>query len=200
VTQINGLFFPDDVGESWKHALEHVKGVEWAIANCPQRRVALQAGGNVGLWPRRLARRFARVITFEPDPVSRECLKANVPASVEVHDEALGSAFGRCSVKHRGLGSHRVVEGDTVQVITIDSLGLEALDYLQLDIEGYEHHALQGAVETLKRCRPIVQVELRGFATKYGTTTEDTVQLLAWLGYREVSKQPGSDVVFRCAA
>lgn len=200
MTQINGLFWPDDVGEAYKHALLHVKSVEWAIANAGHRRVALQAGGNVGLWPRRLAKHFARVITFEPDPISRACLEKNVPASVEVHEEALGQVVGRCAVKHRGLGSHRIVDGDTVPMTTIDSLGLEALDYLQLDIEGYEHHALTGAIETLKRCRPLVQVELRGFTTKYGTTIEETTQFLKWLGYRSVSRQSGSDVVFRCAA
>jgi len=198
--QIEGLWFPDDVGESWRHALQHVQSVEWAVAHVPQHRVALQAGGNVGLWPRRLAARFGRVLTFEPDPVSRACLQANVPASVEVHAEALGSAPGRCAIKHRGLGSHRVVEGTEVTITTVDALELEVLDFLQLDIEGYEHHALLGAQKTLRRCRPMVQVELRGFTSKYGTTTQETEALLASLGYQRVSRQSGSDHVFRCAA
>jgi FkbM family methyltransferase len=197
VIQIEGVWWPDDVGESWKHALLHVKSSDWAVRQAPRRRVALQAGGNVGLWPTRLAKAFDRVITFEPDPIARECLIANVPASVEVHAGALGAQSGQCSIKHRGLGSHRVVDGDTVPIDTIDALELRVLDYLQLDIEGYEQHALMGGVETIRRCKPIVQVELRGFATKYGTTTDDTVKLLTDLGYREVSRQPGSDVVFQ---
>ncbi len=197
MTVINGLHWPDDVGDTYKHALEHVKGVEWAIQHCPQKRVALQAGGNVGLWPRRLSMVFDRVLTFEPDAVSRECLLANVPDSVVVRSSALGAEMGFCGLKHRGLGSHRIIDGDDVPMVPIDALGLDVLDYLQLDIEGYEYHALKGAIKTIGRCHPLIQVELRGFATKYGTTTGATVELLTALGYREVSKQSGSDVVFR---
>ncbi len=196
---IGALAWPDDVEDSWEHALQHVKSADWAIRHVPKRRVALQAGGNVGLWPRRFAQAFDRVITFEPDPISRECLKVNAATpKVEVREEALGAQPGRCRIKHRGLGSHRVFEGDTVAMITIDALNLPILDYLQLDIEGYEHHALVGARDTLIRCKPMVQVELRGFSSKYGTTTAETVQYLSDLGYREVSRQTGSDVVFQC--
>ncbi len=197
--KIQGIWWPDDVGEKWKHSLKHVRSIEWAIAHCPRTRTALQAGGNIGLWPRRLADVFARVITFEPDATSCACLLLNAAAAasrVEVHGKALGATPGRCNVKHRSLGSHQVVEGDEVEVTTIDTLGLTDLDFLQLDIEGYEWHALQGAIETLRRCRPLVQVELRGFTEKYGASDAAVRRFLGELGYREVSQQRGNDVVF----
>lgn len=200
VTQIQGLYWPDSVGEDYRHALAHVGGVEWAIQRCPKKRTAVQAGGNIGLWPRRLAEVFDRVITFEPDPVSRECLKLNVPTSVIVSRYALGDVPGVCGIKHRGLGSHRVVEGQTVPVTTIDSLNLETVDYLQLDVEGYEWHALKGAAATIARCRPVIQLELRNFTEKYGRTDAAVRQMLAGFGYREVSRQSGSDYVFAVAA
>lgn len=194
--QQHGLWFPDDVGEKWRHALMHLGSVEWAIAHARRRRTVVQAGGNVGLWPRRLAQAFDRVITFEPDAASRACLEKNVPATVEVHGEALGAAVGVCGLAHRSLGSHRVTDGDTVTVTTVDALGLQDLDYLQLDVEGYEWHALQGARDTLRRCRPLVQVELRDMTQKYGQTDAAVRADLASLGYRPVSRQQGSDVVF----
>ena len=86
---IEGLYWPDDVGTKWRHSLRHVRSLEWAIARCKRRRTAVQAGGNIGLWPRRLAHSFDRVITFEPDDISRECLACNVPSNVEVRAEAL---------------------------------------------------------------------------------------------------------------
>lgn len=200
VIQIVGLFWPDSVGEDYRHALAHVGGVEWAIARCRQKRVAVQAGGNIGLWPRRLAEVFDRVITFEPDVISRACLERNVPPSVTVYAEALGDVPGVCRIKHRALGSHRVVPGEGVTVTTVDSLNLQALDYLQLDVEGYEWHALAGAVATIRRCRPVIQVELRNFTHKYGQTDAAVRQMLTGLGYREVSRQSGSDYVFAVAA
>lgn len=195
-----GLWWPDDCGETWRHALQHLSSIEDAIRRCRQRRLAVQAGGNIGLWPRRLAVDFARVITFEPEPVSRACLVANVPAHVEVRGEALGAAAGVCAVKRRGLGSHRVLDGNGVTVIALDDLGLTDVDLFQLDVEGYEHHALIGARQTIARCRPVIQVELRGFTAKYGTTDDAIRQELNAVGYREVSRQSGSDIVFQVAA
>jgi hypothetical protein len=60
--QIHGYWWPDDVGSKWEHSLRHVQSLEWAIAACPERRVAIQAGGNIGLWPKRLAESFEQVL------------------------------------------------------------------------------------------------------------------------------------------
>lgn len=199
MTKIQGLWWPDDVAEKWRHSLQHVRSLEWSLAHCARKRTALQAGGNIGLWPRRMADVFARVITFEPDATSCACLLLNTAAlsNVEVHCEALGQAAARCGVQHRSLGSHQVIDGDAVPVTTIDALGLTDLDFLQLDIEGYEWHALRGAIATIARCRPLIQLELRGFTEKYGASDDAVRTLLAGLGYHEVSKQRGNDVVFK---
>lgn len=208
MVQIEGLWWPDDVGEQWKHALMHVGSIEWIIAHCRQHRTAVQAGGNVGLWPRRLAQSFRRVITFEPEPISRECLIANVPSHVEVVAAALGSRAGLCEIARHKLGSHCIEEAGvtrtppikpnrTVALVgTVDALGLEDLDLLQLDIEGYEWLALTGAHATIARCRPLIQVELRNHTKHYGQSDDAVRELLVSHGYREVSRQQGSDFVF----
>lgn len=195
--QINGYAWPNDVGEKYKHALAHVGSLEWSLAACARRRTAVQAGGNVGLWPKRMAEVFERVYTFEPDPISLDCLVRNVLSNVVVSNAALGASSGTCGLVHRSLGSHRVVEGDTVPMTTIDALGLTDVDLIQLDVEGYEWHALMGGLETIAKCHPLIQVELRGFTDKYGQTDSDVRSLLGDLGYREVAQRPGSDFVFR---
>jgi FkbM family methyltransferase len=48
---------------------------------------------------------------------------------------------------------------ESVPAVTIDSLGLDRLDFLKLDIEGMEPAALSGARETIARCKPIVTAE-----------------------------------------
>ena len=196
--KIQGLYWPDDVAEKWRHSLRHVRSLEWSLVHVKRRRTALQAGGNIGLWPRRMAERFARVLTFEPDATSCACLLLNTRTcpNVEVHPLALGAALGVCDIAHRSLGSHQVTEGRTVIVTTIDAIGLTDLDFLQLDIEGYEWHALSGGRETITRCQPLIQVELRDFTQKYGHSDAEVRGLLAELGYAEVSKQRGNDVVF----
>ena len=203
MTQHFDIWCPDDTpAHKVQHALMHVQSVEWAIAHCRQRRTAVQAGGNIGLWPRRLADVFRRVITFEPEARTFECLQKNVPPSVEVRGEALADKPGQCSMIRKSLGSHRVFfsDADSVPMTTVDALGLDDLDYLQLDIEGYEWHALQGAQDSIRRCHPLIQVEFRRHTTKYGQSDEAVQALLTGWGYRPVSKQQGSDVVFRWAA
>lgn len=195
---LHGLYWPDDIGEKYQHALDHVGSVEWALAACGKnRRTAVQAGGNIGLWPKRMAEVFERVITFEPDPISRACLERNVLKNVTVLSEAIGDQAGVCSIKHRGVGSHRVVEGSTVTMTTIDALNLMDVDFLQLDVEGYEWHALKGAEATIAYSHPLIQVELRDFTNKYGQTDVAVRQMLTGWGYREIAHRPGSDFVFR---
>ena len=193
---IEGFYWPEDVGEKWQHALRHVLSLDWALEHCLQYRTAVQAGGNIGVWPAKMAERFQRVVTFEPDDDSRACLERNVPKHVDVHMEALGDYFGKCAVKHKSLGSHRVDVGIGVDVVPLDSFNFSDVDLLQLDIEGYEWHALMGAEWTVKHNRPVIQLELRDFAEKYGHSTADIRGILTRWNYVEVSRQPGSDFVF----
>lgn len=193
----HGLYWPDDVGAKWRHSLKHVRSLEWAITACTRRRTAVQAGGNVGIWPRRMAERFERVYTFEPDDISRACLERNVFKNVTVFAAALGASPGWCEISRESLGSHAVAPGDRVPVMMADALDLQDVDLLQLDVEGYEWHALMGARSTIARCHPLIQVELRNFTKKYGRSDNEVRQLLSSLGYRFVIDQPGNDAVFR---
>lgn len=191
--------WPEGTRDSQRvHALKHVRSLDFAIGLCSRRRTAVQAGGNVGLWPLRMAKDFDRVITFEPDDISRACLEANVAAcaNVVVRGEALGGEPGRCSIEHASLGSHAVIAGTDHEVVMLDVFGLDDVDLLQLDIEGYELEALKGAKHTIQRSLPVIQVELRDFTARYGASDADVISFLTDLGYREAGRQPGNDVIF----
>lgn len=200
----HGFVWPDRIKTTaCEHALDHLASLDVSLKICLTKkrlRTAVQAGGNVGLWPRKLAASFRRVITFEPDAISRECLAVNVPPSVEVRAEALGEVSGWCGVSHKSLGSHKVTAGDTVRMIRLDDLVLTDVDLLQLDVEGYEAPALRGSAETIARCRPVIHVELRDLKQADGYRTRDIVAWLRARGYRQVATASGSDVVFEVGA
>jgi len=63
---------------------------------------------------------------------------------------------------------------------------LDALDVIQLDVEGAEIFALRGAEESIARWKPVIAVE---------TLTGDTMKLLERHGYHEVGRN-SADAVF----
>lgn len=74
-----------------------------------------------------------------------------------------------------------VVKG--VEVRTLDSFAFDACDVLKIDCEGYEAFVLQGAVDLLKRCHPVVIVEQKeGMGSRYGVDDLAAVRFLEGLG------------------
>ncbi len=173
---------------------------------CKNFRFAFQAGGNMGVWPWLMSKRFKKVITCEPDPVCWPHLRANLADvnNVESYKFALLDKEISCSMnteKPDNLGAQFVVPGQgDVFATTIDALCAtkEAVDLIYLDIEGAELHALYGAVDTLAKHRPVVVVEDNGLAARFGNNKGDVER---WL-YRDfgyvVAARPHRDVVMVC--
>ena len=49
--------------------------------------------------------------------------------------------------------------GDTVPLMTVDSLKLDAVHLMKIDVEGMEADVLAGAKMTIKRHRPVIYLE-----------------------------------------
>ena len=136
-----------------------------SLGHVKNKRTALDIGANVGLWSRDLVKHFEQVIAFEPVLMFRECLQRNVTASnLTVQSVALGDTEGQVNmIITEGNTGHTHVDpaskgGDTT-IIKLDSLDLQNVDYIKIDCEGFEYRVLQGAKQTIKRCRPVVVIE-----------------------------------------
>jgi len=165
-----------------------------------QFRTVIQAGGNIGVYSATMAGQFERVITVEPDLVNYQALLLNVAghANIEHHWAAFGDKIGTASVDHpypENIGAHQLKVGSDVRVLTIDSFCVDNCDFIQLDIEGYEHLALLGAERTIKKTYPIITLELKGLGNRYGYSDEDTINLLQDWGY-EIVGRVNRDVIF----
>ena len=185
----DGLFWPDmDVRGRPAIVAGAAQAVPLVMDLCRGFDVAVQAGGNVGVYPLALTERFARVITFEPDAVNRECLRVNVAGKpIEVHASALGEAPGHCRVEmveYDNCGAHKVTPGGDVPVVCIDDLDLPACDLIWLDIEGAEAAAIRGARKTIAKFSPIVVLEEKGLG-----------ELASLDGYRRMNRI-GNDTVY----
>jgi FkbM family methyltransferase len=149
--------------------------------------VILDVGANIGFWSVPLARALkesGRLHCFEPVPSNFRLLTANVEgncvaATVHVHQLGLSDRSGTVQISLRedfAGGSETgnaaiVIDGDDsrfqcvrVEVRSLDdlfdSLALNRLDFMKLDIEGHEHKFLAGAAQTIARFRPILLMEI----------------------------------------
>jgi FkbM family methyltransferase len=163
-------------------------------------RTVIQAGGNVGVYPATMAQQFERVITVEPDTANFQALVLNVADinNIDFAQAAFGDKEGTASVDHvypENIGAHQLKAGNDVRVIPIDFFEVHDCDFIQLDIEGYEHLALLGAEQTIKKTYPVITLELKGLGSRYGYSDEDTIELLANWGY-EIVGRVNRDVIF----
>lgn len=150
----------DGPKEDWKEShkvkySEHVR--KWDVV--------VQAGGNCGMYPRLFSRMFKWVYTFEPDPLNFYTLVQNCQEDNIVKIQAaLGEHHAMIEVHRHSLhnvGMHQVRENASANIpqLRIDDLALHDCDLIQLDIEGYEIHALRGAEQTIAKYKPVIVVE-----------------------------------------
>ncbi|OGA23483.1 MAG: hypothetical protein A3I02_13225 [Betaproteobacteria bacterium RIFCSPLOWO2_02_FULL_67_26] len=153
------------------------------------RRVAIDIGAHVGFWSYYLAKYFAYVHAFEPVAGHVECFRRNVTdGNVVLHEIALGSRRDRVQIESAPENSGaahvaRATEG-AVPLDTLDSFGLQDVDLVKIDVEGYESFVVQGARRTLIRSRPIVIVEQKRGGERYGVPPLKAVHQIERLGAR----------------
>ena len=174
---------------------------EAAMSYCKDFRNAVDVGGHIGLWSFNLAHRFEEVHAFEPVAAHRECFVKNVLAShtnVELYGCALGASEGLVSIRTAptSSGDSRVDGPGDIPMHTLDSMELQDVDLIKIDVEGPELFVLQGAVETLARCKPVLIVEQKpGHAQKYGLGEKDAIPFLQARGYRLVRELAGDFIL-----
>lgn len=166
--------------------------------------VFVDIGANVGLYAlkgARLVGRHGRVIAMEPGASARAQLEANLALNnfswVDVIAKAAADVNGRATLHHVALGddpqAFSLIEnlsargrGEIVETVRLDSLveslGLERLDLIKIDVEGAEAMVLRGAGETLSRFRPAVIFECNAYASARAATA-DAWAALQGLGY-----------------
>jgi hypothetical protein len=69
--------------------------------------------------------------------------------------------------------------------LRIDDLNLAYCDFIQLDVEGYQLYALMGAINTIKKFRPVISIEL-DWSFRYNHSQADIKNFLLNLGYEKV--------------
>lgn len=139
---------------------------------------SLDVGANLGLFTYSMAKYSKRVFAFEPNPYPLRTLKYVIDKNVTLLPIALGSIDGvtdlkipRCSTK--GWSSNGASLGDKevedsplhslhtykIQSRRLDSLDIENIGLIKVDIEGFELEFIKGSLKTIEKHKPNVIME-----------------------------------------
>lgn len=135
-------------------------------ALAPDLRVAIDVGANIGQTAAELCAAFrgCQIVSFEPVPATFAALKTNTAAypNVRCVQAALGDAEGEAVMTADPLSLLNTLNTSgrpdahtiSVPVTTLDaycaSAGIDRLDLLKIDTEGYEMSVLRGARRLLE--------------------------------------------------
>jgi len=162
-------------------ALHHVK----------KHRVCLDIGSNIGQWTRPLAGKFISVICFEPNPNFRECFTKNIN-----ENNVVLWPYGLSDRSHsakQDFNSTMLGEGDgDIQCKTLDSFNLTNVDFVKIDVDGYEVPLLNGARETLTKNNPVINIEMK--YDKRSDIAFKSARILKDLGYKFVKRTKSDEI------
>lgn len=165
-----GLWWPSNVDPlaGYQYMIRRVTDIDLAVKLCRKTAVCVQAGGNIGMWPLRLAKHFETIHTFEPVPIIYSAMIHNVrhvPGIIPYRSLLTDVPRKKLPFHVHPGGTSRVCPesektDDYDHTTTIDELKLSCCDAIFLDVEGHELEALSGARDTISNFRPVITVEV----------------------------------------
>lgn len=191
-----------------------------------RRRTALDIGAHVGLWSMHLVKAFQCLHAFEPVPVFADLWAWNVlgvgtsPEAEKqiLHRVALGNdkhlvdfqipveSTGNSHVAIHGIHPgtrwiahpERIHTVEGVQMVRLDDLGLKNVDFVKIDVEGFERQVLLGGEKTIRRDQPIMVVEQKGNDAAYGEPPQAALRLLEKWGAKVQQAISGDYIMTFC--
>ena len=161
-------------------------------------RNAIDIGSNIGQWTRPLSKIFDKVICFEPNPNFRECFNKNItesnvilhPYGLSSHEHTAEQGKTDTHLNHT-VGDTEPRDGD-IECRALDSFKFTEVDYVKIDVDGFEVPLLEGAKETLTINSPVINIEMK--QRKRPETVRKCRDILHSLGYKRHLRTKSDEV------
>ena len=140
------------------------------------------------------------VIAFEPNRDSFFCLEHNLKAykNVELINSAIGKEYGfvRTVDVLGNIGMNFLIPDNLggIVIYSLNQMEIDRIDFIKIDVEGFELDVLIGGKETINKFKPIMVIEINDATlSRQGISRND---IFAWLQennyiYRNIYKEQG---------
>jgi FkbM family methyltransferase len=143
------------------------------LAEVPRGALAIDVGAHIGVMSLLLSKRYTQVVALEPNSFCVNRLQRTMPDNVFIIGAAAGDQGGAAELRvprHSGravaaLGSlvaraDNAADAQTQRVVKLrlDDVVSDPVDFLKIDVEGFEPEVLAGAQRILSG-RPVVLIE-----------------------------------------
>lgn len=153
-----------------------------------------------------------KVYSFEPDPQNFQSCLINVSQNrfknITLENKGLGPLTSQMFLEvntpsNRGgnrINNNPSKEHVLVEIITLDDFvegkQIDNINLIKIDVEGFEHQILQGAINTIKKFKPICFIEIDEQNLQLqGDSARDIIILLSNLGYTHFERADNGESV-----
>lgn len=171
----------------------------------------IDVGGHGGQFTKLFAKMYPRgkVITFEPNPYALSIITKvirlhrlknvsllEVGLSDEEGVDTLYTPIKTSGSRRYGLSHFQMAPDQkenhvesTAKLATFDRLAeeraLTRIDFMKIDIEGWEVHMLKGAKQSIEKFKPVIMCEIEDESLKRaGSSAQELLRLLKSFGYK----------------
>lgn len=136
-----------------------------------------------------------KVYCFEPNEINRTTLQKNIELNrlddiVTVYPVALGEEVGKGIETNfwlKNTGMNRISKispednnENSIEIKRLDDFNIQQVDFIKIDVEGFEVAVLKGAAQTIRKYKPVLMIEV------FETNRTEVDELLNNFGYKKL--------------
>lgn len=163
---------------------------------------AIDIGANIGYHSIYMSKKFKQVYSFEPQKEIFNILNLNIKknniTNIITYNNAVGNENKEIKLSCSNNSIHNSIKKidedgcESVNMVRLDNIQeLNNISYIKIDVEGYEYNVLLGAINLIKKYRPIIIFEEHNDIKTY--VTPNSIKLLEKLNYEVIRLLPYVD-------
>ena len=162
---------------------------------------AIDVGSHVGFWSKDFTEHFKHVYAFEPISEVRECYVKNITKrNYTLYPHGLGNEEKKVKAYYDPTQTGHtfiIKSGNTeIDIYPLDGFEFNKIDYIKIDVEGYEIEVCKGALKLIERDKPFIHIEMKKIIMDKVGLDENTIyNFFESINYKMVLKVM-SEVVY----